>query len=123
MLSLLMHISIKINVIDLCHLKFYINGIILYRYFCHLHFLKPNIRFLRSIYVCDYKSRTLIFYSSFEYHSININHYLCIPLLLEIRSLRIFKKPRKKRGVDSHRQFLDSAPTCWHTDVLGYHTF
>lgn len=98
---LLIHRSIKINVIELCLLKFYINGLILYRYFFQLHFFKSNIRFLRSIHVWECTSRTLIFYSSFEYHFLSINQYLFIPLLMEVGSLRLFKKPRKKKGIDS----------------------
>lgn len=113
---LLMHRPIKISVIELCFLKFYINGIILYRYFFYLHFLKSNISFLRSIHVWDCTSRTLIFYSSFEYHFLSTNQYLFIPLLMEVRSLGLFKKPRKKKGID--RKFLKSAPTCWHINVL-----
>ena len=95
-----MHRSIKINVIELYLLKFYINGIILYRYFFYLHFFKSNIRFLRSIHVWECTSRTLIFYSSFEYHFLSINQYLFIPLLMEVGSLWLFKKPRKKKGID-----------------------
>ena len=100
---LLMHRPIKISVIEWYLLKFYINGIILYRYFFYLHFLKSNIRFLRSIHVWDCTSRTLIFYSSFEYHFLSINQCLFIPLLMEVRSLGLFKKPRKKKGIDSQK--------------------
>lgn len=36
---------------------------------------------------------------------------------MEIRSLRLFKKPGKK-GIDSHGQFFSSAPAPRHTDVI-----